>query len=463
MKKIISLLLSATMILTLAITAFATDATTEDKSGEASAIAAKNENAYAAQTEHAYSIGHNFGGDIPLIYDLEGDFTISAEHASTIYGMLGYNSYYNFNPTYSYLRGTNPSGVDRLGSSIVYINGHANYDNILCGDYVDDDNHKCGVYYKGDFTSSKSGFTYAGLEDRDLTGVKLFTFVGCYTAQKDVNLCTKALDGGATCVVGFNDAINGLTTEGQNWKKAYNNSLGNGSTVSEAISYATRTHPNCDLGDYAQTYGDADISITLNNVRSMLARTNSEVETEVERKKIPVENAFFDFSAINNGEYIELEEVESECADIIKIMVEAYPQFDISKYKILANGYDDDSGIIKVRYFIDDIETSSVVVFTVVDGTIVNYSVAYADSLRENLAESQVTLAKSVFEEKNVEVMNSVATGKAEPEYDIVSDEFYYYYNFEDDTLYYVSSAVYAVFGTNACSSAETRTFVKKF
>ncbi len=112
---------------------------------------------------------------------------------------------------------------------------------------------------------------------------------------------------------------------------------------------------------------------------------------------------------------------------------------------------------------LEHIETSSVVVFTVADGAIVNYSVAYADSLRENLAESQVTLAKRVFEEKNVEVMNSVSTGRTEPEYDIVSDEFYYYYNFEDDTLYHVSSVVYAVFGTNACSGAETRTFVKKF
>ena len=66
-----------------------------------------------------------------------------------------------------------------------------------------------------------------------------------------MNLCTSAEDGGATCVVGFTDTINGLTTEGQNWTKASNNALGNGETVSDAIAYATTRHPNCNLGDSA--------------------------------------------------------------------------------------------------------------------------------------------------------------------------------------------------------------------
>ncbi len=126
--------------------------------------------------------------DIPFVDDYAGDCTISVTHASTVYGMLGYRSYYNYDPTYAYLRGQNPAGGDRLGSSIVYIDGHANYDNIICGDTVDDSEYKCGIYYLTDFTSTSSGYTYAGLQDRDLSGVKLFTFVGCNTATNDVKM-----------------------------------------------------------------------------------------------------------------------------------------------------------------------------------------------------------------------------------------------------------------------------------
>lgn len=115
-------------------------------------------------TEYAYSIGHDFGMDVPLVSDYEGDFTENVNYASTVYGVLGYTLYYNYEPDYDYLRGDNPAGDDRLGSSVIFLNGHAAYTNLLCGDTVDDDEHQCGVHSDTDFTSSSSGYTYAGLE-----------------------------------------------------------------------------------------------------------------------------------------------------------------------------------------------------------------------------------------------------------------------------------------------------------
>ncbi len=146
--------------------------------------------------EYAYSIGHDFGGD--NLFDPDdktGDYTENVNYASTVYGMLGYVSHYNYNPDYNYLRGDNPAGDDRLGSSIVFLNGHSNYDHLSCGDTVDDAEHRCGVYYKYDCTSG--GYTFAGLKSRDLSDVKLISFVGCLTASNTENLCTSAISGDA--------------------------------------------------------------------------------------------------------------------------------------------------------------------------------------------------------------------------------------------------------------------------
>lgn len=37
----------------------------------------------ASATEYAYSIGHDFGMDVPLVSDYEGDFTENVNYAST--------------------------------------------------------------------------------------------------------------------------------------------------------------------------------------------------------------------------------------------------------------------------------------------------------------------------------------------------------------------------------------------
>lgn len=454
MKKVLSIIL-ALALMPMAFPCSANAATLQES--EQLWEASSNSPVMATSTtEYAYSIGHDFGMNIPFVNDHAGDCTISVTHASTVYGMLGYTSYYNFDPTYEYLRGENPAGTDRLGSSIVYIDGHANYDNIICGDTVDDSDHQCGVYYLTDFTSTSSGYTYAGLQDRDLSGVKLFTFVGCNTATNNVNLCTSAEDGGATCVVGFTDTINGLTTEGQNWKKAYNNALGNGKTVSAAIADATTRHPNCNLGDSAKTYGDASINIALNNKSANLT-TESDMSIITTEKIIP-----FDFSSVVNGEYVPLEEVKTEYAGIIQLMSKRDSKFDLSQYKVLANGYFGDDGIIKVRYYLDDIETSAVIVFTVVDGKVVSYSDSFDNSVKNENERKEILNARTTFDQKELRSANYVPE-QISSKYNVESDTGRYYYDFSDNTLYYITDVVYSLPGSNACGMTEVRTPIKVF
>jgi hypothetical protein len=227
---------------------------------------------------YAYSIGCDFGGIswwntwVQNRLDLGGDLTPSILYAADTYGPLGYQSYYNLKPTVGYLRGQNPAGADRLGSEVVYLNGHASYDNLLCGDYEyaslfgnvpTGSDYMCGVWCYSDGQSSTSLYNYAGLSGRDLSGTKLISFVGCNTAgflegdgagdhHFDDNLCEVALDCGAQAAMGFTGTIDGLTPAGLYWKQKYNDALAFGYTVDNARLYA-----NERAVDYAEEHGEA--------------------------------------------------------------------------------------------------------------------------------------------------------------------------------------------------------------
>jgi hypothetical protein len=215
-------------------------------------------------SHYAYSIGHNFGIDIPLIVDDEGDFTPNVDYAATVYAMIGYSSQYSYNSTHAYLKGKNPAGQDRLGSPVVFLNGHASYYNLLLGDAVDPPERRCGVCYGTDFTSGDTGYTYAGLQSRNLSNVKLISFVGCETASTSDNLCTRAVAGGnkADAALGFIDNIHSRSPEGQLWLQKYNDALAFGYTVDDAVEYAKALVSGSDLSTYADVIGKGWIVIT---------------------------------------------------------------------------------------------------------------------------------------------------------------------------------------------------------
>jgi hypothetical protein len=201
---------------------------------------------------------------MPFFDDYEGDFTPNVDYAATVYAIIGYSSQYSYNPTDTYLTGKNPAGTDRLGSPVVFLNGHASYYNLLLGDAVDPPELRCGVHYGTDFTSSTTGYTYAGLQSRNLSGVKLISFVGCETAANSKNLCTRAVAGsnGADAALGFIDNIHSRNPEGQLWLQKYNDALAFGYTIFDAVEYAKSFAPDSDLADFAQIFGDSSTTIT---------------------------------------------------------------------------------------------------------------------------------------------------------------------------------------------------------
>lgn len=416
----------------------------------------------ATATEYAYSIGHDFGMDVPLVSDYEGDFTENVNYASAIYGMLGYNSYYNYNPDYDYLRGDNPAGGDRLGSSVIFLNGHAAYTNLLCGDTVDDAEHQCGVHRDTDFTSSSSGYTYAGLESRDLSNVKLMSFVGCNTASNTDNLCTTAVAEGAECAIGFTSNIHSRTTDEKNWLVYYHNALGNGSSIEEAIDAATTAAPNSDLGDYISTSGNPEINILIASTATRNISTDclstyekfcnvvnasktTSYQIDISTDDVAKSAGEFDFSSVPTNQYDSLSEVKTQYQDIISIMATHDPDFDVADYKVLANEYADYTGIIKVRYYIDDIQTSAVAVFKIKDGKI-DY-VSYASDLTkyEEVNETSLLSAKNRFAAETDTAALASRTINGNDEITIEEQYGYYYYDFDEEALYYIVDTVYSL------------------
>lgn len=194
----------------------------------------------AAGYRYAYSIG---------AIGSNGNFVQNVNVAADIYGTIpGVESFYQNNATYSYLIGKNPSGENRLASSIVFLNGHATPNGI----YFDDDVNFCGV------TTGYNSFagSTAGLKSINMSTCSLISFVGCSTAGGTTNLPSVAISRGAKAAIGFTEAIYSRFYNGPDWLRVFNNRIAAGYTVERAVQVACSTYPDDTLTKYVKIYGD---------------------------------------------------------------------------------------------------------------------------------------------------------------------------------------------------------------
>ena len=170
---------------------------------------------------YGYSVGCKFASGIPHAGD---DFKTNVANAANAYGWISnLDSYYNYEPTYSYMSGKNDAGVNRLGGSkVFFINGHANPEVIICGSR-NSSSYLTGVsiYNNGyTITESDNGLTAtyktAGLNSRSMSGTSIITFAGCSTGKGTNNLVKKAVSKGAKVAVGFKGDVSTRDTNGKN-------------------------------------------------------------------------------------------------------------------------------------------------------------------------------------------------------------------------------------------------------
>ncbi len=297
-----------------------------------------------AADNYAYSIGIN---DSTGLFSSD-DFTVNVNYASNVFGLIPRitSSYKNTSPSISYLRGDNPSSNPRLGSSIVFINGHGNYDNIAFDDY------STGVYYKNDMTSSNTGISYAGVLDIDMSNTELINFAGCSTGSGTTNLASNARKQGATAAIGYTNSINTRNTDGPQWLQKFHDNLVNGGSISGASSYATAIYPKSNLSTYMKVYGSDSTTVRANN-------------------KLNIQLKDFDVNLVD----VPLAEYESELFEVIEIIKQVDDTFNIDDYKLTVNIHTDEgkNGLIKIVYYIDgDIETNKAFVAEINNNRVVD-------------------------------------------------------------------------------------------
>ena len=371
---------------------------------------------------YAYSIGVNHG----WFGEYTGDFTENVDYASTVYGMISnITSYKNHTPDVDYMRGNNPSGVRRIGSDIVFLNGHANYTNLIFNHSNDGGNYKTGVYYGEDYDSSSTGYKYVGIQSTDMSGVDLISFVGCKTgANNGTNLGSRACDAGATTAVAFTEEINSRNTKGPEWLQKYHDALGSGDTVEEAINYATTLYPQSTLGDSVVIYGDSDNTI----VFGRSTQVSMELPTIT---TIPFEMSI---AEMDNMKDVSLEEANINIKDLTEKIKKIDSTFNELDYKITVNNYTDNSGIIILSYFINnEIETNKA--YTIPFDNGVTKSINYVNRISQySYSEEQSTentLVERVNDFKTVQVSRlSIDNETIER----------YYYDYDSGELTYVYS-----------------------
>ncbi|GKX29606.1 hypothetical protein SH1V18_20860 [Vallitalea longa] len=415
-----------------------------------------------AETEYAYSLGHDFGKDLWWTNkDYEGDFTMNVDYASTTYEKMGYVSHKSYNPTYTYISGDNPTGDNRLGSSIIFINGHASYDRIILGDTIDDDKYKCGIYKGKDFKSSSSEYTFAGLEERDLSKTKLISFVGCKTATTSDNLCTAAIEAGATTAIGFTGAIHSRNMGGPNWLQSFHDALYNGSTVKEAVNLASIASPESDLGTDIVIYGDENLILKITPEKLNEDGINELDDTIIESKKTQFNTINYDTSNFKSrkGKFnLNQENVQLNKKNILNTLG-IIADSDIEKYKLICNEYQNGTGngLIKITYYIDDIKTSDQTAL-IVNNNILQYSSNTLESQHKVKINEEDIIAKRDQFLKKVDVID--LSNKINEQYvdaKVIEETNEFYYDYSDNKLYYVIDKVFSYPDSNGMEFTETQ------
>ena len=376
-------------------------------------------------TYYAYSIGVNHG---TTYSGLTGDFTPNVLYANTCYGMIsGISSYYNTMPTISYMKGNNPAGVRRIGSSVVFANGHANPTELVFNYNNEGGNYDTGIYYGYDTTND------VGLLSTNMSGVDLISFVGCSTGAGTTNLPSRAVSQGANSAVGFTDSISSRTTNGQGWCRKYNDALANGYTIANSISYATACYPASNLGTYATIYGSSTNVISSGGYVSSTGDFEELYTTDVE---VPIDG----LETVNGIMANDLGESYTLLFDEIK---DIEPTFDPDDYSAYVNMFseNDDNGMIVFKYMIGDkVETNYSFVASVSNGTVTSIS-RYFDE-------------KPVADESNIiERANKFSFSDADRESyakslnisvsDISDESGFYFYDYNTGKLTYEKSIYY--------------------
>lgn len=247
-----------------------------------------------------------------------------------------YNAIYIDEPTYNELNDKNDDGTDRLGSSVVFLDGHGAPTHIkFYFNNNDDEPIVCGVSTNvRNVEHDSEEFEFVRLSRKEIES-RLMVFAACRTADEPKSLSNKnlpeyATDNGAECAIGWGENVEtGALTE---WNEEFFERLVDGYTVYESALYADKKYPGDEVTSW-EIYGNEDCIIWRGN------------GTPISRSvAMPIN---IDAEAVSNGSYIGIKASKDDLSQISKYIVDNYA-VDLDDYKIITK--ERDNNVLQVYY-----------------------------------------------------------------------------------------------------------------
>ena len=293
------------------------------------------------EEEYALSVGADFrsydpGNSNKYPDNDDIDTTGAARHIRNLLRDTDYyNAAYIDEPTYDELDDTNDDGTDRLGSSVVFLDGHGAPTHIkFYFNNNDDEPIVCGVSTNvRNVEHDSEEFEFVRLSRKEIES-RLMVFAACATADEPEssskkNLPEYAADNGAECAIGWvEDVETGALT---GWNEDFFERLLDGYTVYESALYADKKYPGNEVTNW-EIYGNEDCIIWPGN------------GTPISRSAAMPVN--IDAEAVSEN-YTGIRASKNDLSQINKYIVENYA-VDLDDYEIVTKERDND--ILQVYY-----------------------------------------------------------------------------------------------------------------
>ena len=411
--------------------------------------------------EYAFLVGANFKKYDPGIGDKypnsnEIDTTDTIDELVTT---LGKTDYYRtvdiYEPTFEELDDVNSDDTDRLGSSVVVLDGHGEpthikfYHNISADEPV-----VCGVstnirdgVHALDIDpvvgSPYADFEYTRLRDKELEN-RLMVFAACNTADEPddsskKNLPEYATDRGAECAIGWVEKVDEGALNG--WTRRFFDRLVEGYTVYESALYADERYKGDEVTSW-EIYGNEDCIIWPDNgtpiSRSVAMPMNIDESSGNDKDYMGIEISKNDISGID--EYIssnyevDLDDYEMTIKERENNVIQIF-------YNRHINGFDTNSGFYaiakdgKIIYFNEVVNDANDY------EELINTEVSVSDEDIEKAKDEAKNRISNMYEINSQEVSKEIVDGR----YSLVVDTEYTIDAGTDDQVYGCDEYVYVL------------------
>lgn len=351
---------------------------------------------YEDEEEYAICVGAEYDG-FPSTED-PIDTSDDAINAYNVFDEIGYTSEFCIVPSYEYLDGTNPDGTDRIGSSIVFLDGHGEYNHIRFESFrLQGTNNK--IYNTGVSTIEEEPENggdniFVPIKSKDVNNSRLMIFSACYTAQPnedEYNLTEYAVRRGAETAIGWTDKIGEQSSA--DWNERFLDKLAIGYTVEAAALYADEYfQSDSTITDWV-IKGNEDNVINLSGPYSLRSAQTLSDESDID---------------INKTEcHIDIE--NNDLSELENLIKSEYSYFDPDDYEVIIKPVNENTSRIYYEKYINGFNTNTGFYVVVKNNELYYLKEKTVDYDLDELALQTVTVTDDTIEEAKRLAANQIS------------------------------------------------------